>query len=129
MAPSLTRSSRDPSPAPPRDPSPALPFAFRLDADVLEAVRVIAKERGMGPTQLVRAWVIDRVRLEREAGLLKLPTTSDYPSDFEHFLRRKVVDLLMSKLADLANAAVESITEQMDHEAALKAEALVEAAS
>lgn len=40
-------------------------FALRLPPSVVEELRQRAAARGMGVTQLVRDWVIDRLELER----------------------------------------------------------------
>lgn len=34
----------------------------RLDPDVLLQVRNTAKEKGLGPTQLIRTWIMEKVR-------------------------------------------------------------------
>ena len=40
-------------------------FALRLPQEAVEELREMAESQGVGVTQLVRAWVIDRLELER----------------------------------------------------------------
>lgn len=40
-------------------------FALRLPPEVVEELRERAEARGLGVTQLVREWVIDRLEVER----------------------------------------------------------------
>lgn len=44
---------------------PRTTFALRLDPEVVEELRRLAADRGIGPTQLVRAWVTERLAAER----------------------------------------------------------------
>jgi predicted DNA binding CopG/RHH family protein len=37
-------------------------LTIRLDSDTLEKVRAEAQERGIGPTTLIRMWVLEHVR-------------------------------------------------------------------
>ncbi|MCE7939329.1 MAG: hypothetical protein DYG90_12250 [Chloroflexi bacterium CFX6] len=39
-------------------------LAVRFDEETLEALRTQAKRKGIGPTTLVRMWVIERLRKE-----------------------------------------------------------------
>ena len=39
---------------------------IRLDKDTLAALREIAVEKGIGPTTLVRMWVLERLRERRD---------------------------------------------------------------
>jgi hypothetical protein len=35
---------------------------IRLDPDTLEKLRALARERGIGPTTLIRMWVLERLK-------------------------------------------------------------------
>jgi predicted DNA binding CopG/RHH family protein len=35
---------------------------IRLDPDTLEQLRAVAQERGIGPTTLIRMWVLERLK-------------------------------------------------------------------
>lgn len=39
---------------------------IRLDRDTLAALREVAREKGIGPTTLVRMWVLEHLRDRRE---------------------------------------------------------------
>ncbi len=43
---------------------PRSTFAIRLEAEVIDRLREIAKGLGVGPTQLVREWIIERLSAE-----------------------------------------------------------------
>jgi hypothetical protein len=92
-------------------------FAVRFDTRTVELLRRVARAQEIGPTQLVRAWVLERLRLERSVGVLADPR-SDFPADFELTLRRKVVDTLMSKLPEAAEEAIQEVLDRADQEAA-----------
>src|SRR5437867_2307636 len=47
-----------------RSGRPRATFALRLEPEVIDEVRRLAEDQGMGPTQLVRAWVLERLRAE-----------------------------------------------------------------
>lgn len=55
---------------------PQATFALRLDPEVVAEIRRLAGERGVGPTQLVRAWVLDR--LQTEHAIAKRTGRSDF---------------------------------------------------
>ncbi len=40
-------------------------FALRLPPEVVEELKVLADVRGIGVTQLVREWIVERLELER----------------------------------------------------------------
>jgi predicted HicB family RNase H-like nuclease len=77
-------------------------FAVRLDEQSVKALRLIAERRGIGATQLVRSWILERLRLESAAGELANPSADDD----ELRVRRAVLDDVASKLPDLVAAAV-----------------------
>lgn len=45
-------------------------FAVRFDQETVDRLRAIARAQGVGPTQLARRWVLERLRIERAAGSL-----------------------------------------------------------
>ncbi|MDA8073493.1 MAG: hypothetical protein M0Z82_18290 [Actinomycetota bacterium] len=62
-------------------------FALRLPPEVVEELRLQAESRGIGVTQLVREWVVERLELER-----RRPSSAD-PALWER-TRAAVEDLL-----------------------------------
>lgn len=92
-------------------------FAVRFDARTVALLRRIARAQQIGPTQLVRAWVLERLRLERSVGVLAEPR-SDFPSDFELTIRRTVLDTLMAKLPEAAEEAIQEVLDRADQEIA-----------
>jgi hypothetical protein len=84
----------------------------------------VAKAQQLGPTQLVRAWVLERLRLEQSVGVLAEPR-SDFPADFELTLRRTVVDTLMAKLPEAAEEAIQDVLDRADQEIATLKDSVV----
>ncbi len=39
-------------------------ITVRLDTETLDHLRVLAREKGLGPTTLVRMWILERLRVE-----------------------------------------------------------------
>lgn len=91
-------------------------FAVRFDPKTVELVRRVARSQGLGATQLVRAWVLERLKIEQAVGSLARPT-SDFPSNFELELRRTIVANLMRTIPDAAEAAMQEVLERADVEA------------
>jgi hypothetical protein len=48
-----------------RGPGPKSAFAVRLETDVIEQLRALAADAGVGPTQLARQWIVERLEVER----------------------------------------------------------------
>jgi hypothetical protein len=46
---------------------PRSTFAIRLDAEIIDQLREIAANVGIGPTQLVREWIVERVSAEHHS--------------------------------------------------------------
>lgn len=67
-------------------------FAIRLDHADVEKIRDLARARGIGPTQLARGWLLERLRLEQTVGELANPDADEE----EIQIRRRV----MSDLAE-----------------------------
>lgn len=99
-------------------------FAVRFDARTVGLLRRVAKAQQLGPTQLVRAWVLERLRLEQSVGVLAEPR-SDFPADFELTLRRTVVDTLMAKLPEAAEEAIQDVLDRADQEIATLKDSVV----
>jgi predicted DNA binding CopG/RHH family protein len=47
--------------------NPSQGITVRFDKDTLDTVRAQAQERGVGPTTLVRMWILERLRSQRIA--------------------------------------------------------------
>ncbi len=77
-------------------------FAIRLNIDDLEKIRELAESRGIGPTQLARSWMLDRIRLEEAAGELANPDADEQ----ELQIRRAVMDDVSANLAGIVLAAI-----------------------
>lgn len=92
-------------------------FAVRFDEKTIALLRDVARSRGLGATQLVRAWVIERLGIERAVGVLA-KRTSDFPSDFELALRQRIVDTLMENIPIAAEAAMQEVLDRADQEGA-----------
>ena len=41
-------------------------ITIRLDSDALEKIRAVAHEQGIGPTTLIRMWVLEHLREHKE---------------------------------------------------------------
>ena len=48
--------------------APLSTFAVRLEGEVIDELRRIAAERGVGATQLVREWILERLATEGDEG-------------------------------------------------------------
>lgn len=87
---------------------PAVTFALRLDPDVLSLVREVARREEVGPTQLVRSWILERLRLEASVGSLA-QHTSGYPDEMEQRLRQKVVDQMVEALPQIGEQVLQDL--------------------
>lgn len=83
-------------------------FAVRLDERSLDQIRSVARARGLGPTQLVRSWVLERLRLERQAGCLA-KGSSGHSDEVESAIRSRVLDAVMEQMPNAAEAAVREV--------------------
>lgn len=77
-------------------------FAVRLDQESVEQIRTIARARGIGPTQLARTWMLERLRLEARAGELANPDADEE----ELRIRRAVMDDVAEGIPDLVAVAL-----------------------
>lgn len=91
-------------------------FAVRFDPATVQLLRRIAKAQGLGPTQLVRAWVLERLRIEQSAGALA-ERTGLFAADLELTLRRKIIDTLMSSIPAAAEEAMQEFLDRADQQA------------
>lgn len=82
--------------------APTTTFAVRLDQNAVDQIREIASARGIGATQLARAWMLDRLRLELAAGELANPDADER----ELQIRRAVMDDVAKNIPDLVLAAL-----------------------
>lgn len=86
-----------------RPPRPlSTTFAVRLDQASVGQIRAIAKARGVGPTQLARSWLLERLRLEAQAGELANPDADEE----ELRIRRAVMDQVAQGVPEIAAAAL-----------------------
>lgn len=88
-------------------------FAVRLDPNAVKLVREIARAHEMGPTQLVRKWIMDRLILEAEAGELAA-MTGLIPDEMERAVRRQVVRSIMETAPEVAERAVNNVLQQTE---------------
>ncbi|MDQ3953874.1 MAG: BrnA antitoxin family protein [Actinomycetota bacterium] len=77
-------------------------FAIRLDHADVEKIRELALARGIGPTQLARSWLLDRLRLEQTVGELANPDADEE----EVQIRRKVMDDLTEGIPPIVLGAL-----------------------
>jgi hypothetical protein len=90
-------------------------FAIRFDPKTVELLRQVARMQNRRPTQLVREWVLERLQLERSAGVLT-ESTGDYPRDFELLLRRRILESLFANIPAAAEAALQEVLDRADQE-------------
>lgn len=84
----------------------ATTFAIRLDQPTVAQIRKVARLLGVGPTQLVRAWVLERLRLEQQAGSLAEPF-SNLPPDVEQSVRQRALDAVLRSAGVAVRIALE----------------------
>lgn len=81
---------------------PTTTFALRLDHADIERIRDLARARGVGPTQLARSWLLERLRLEQAVGELANPDADEH----EIQIRRKVMDDLAEGIPAIVAGAL-----------------------
>jgi hypothetical protein len=99
------------------DRSLSATFAVRFDPKTIELLRQVARTQNVGATQLVRAWVLDRLKIERAVGSLS-ESSSEIPSDFEIHLRRTIVDKLFESIPAATEKAMQEVLDRADQEIA-----------
>lgn len=85
-------------------------FAIRLDQRSVALLREIASEYSLGPTQLVRKWVTERIKIELEAGVLA-PNKTSFNPGLERIIRKQVIETLMQQVPTAAHAAMAQVDE------------------
>jgi hypothetical protein len=85
-------------------------FAIRLDQRSVTLLREIASEYSLGPTQLVRKWVNERIKIELEAGVLA-PNKTSFNPGLERIIRKQVIEALMQQVPTAAAAALDQVDE------------------
>lgn len=94
-----------------RPPGPlSSTFAVRLDEKTVQFLREVAAKYELGPTQLVRTWILERIVVEREAGVLA-EHKSRFSRHMEIMLRKKIVEELMRSLPAVADSALQEVDE------------------
>ncbi len=85
---------------------PRSTFAVRLEAEVIDRLRQIAQGLGVGPTQLVREWIIERLSAESPSTPPRPPTRQQdndlsglSTKDLTEALRPIVHELVTEELA------------------------------
>jgi hypothetical protein len=95
---------------------PLSTFAVRLEGEAIDHLRRLAAERGLGPTQLARAWILERLAAERGSTREPLSPERAMSETLKPLVRaavaeeladRMVVGLTREGVADLL-AALES---------------------
>lgn len=67
-------------------------LAIRFDQRTVQLLRALARSQGLGATQVVRAWVLERLRIEQEACAFE----GREGGDLEALVARRVIDKLMA---------------------------------
>jgi hypothetical protein len=93
--------------------SPTTTFAIRLDTITLEHIRDLATLYDIGPTQLVRQWVVERLRLEKEVGGLA-PSSTGLDPQAEIDFRRHAIENVMEVLPAVTDKVLASALEEFD---------------
>lgn len=89
-------------------------FAVRFDPQTVDELRRVARLQGIGPTQLVRYWVIERLRIERASG-----TVDSKPGGYQELelvLRKRILDTLMEQIPEAVEAAMQEVLDRADQE-------------
>lgn len=90
-------------------------FAVRFDPRTIEHLRQVARAQNLGATQLVRAWVLERLKIEKVVGLLA-ETSGEFPNEIELVVRTKILKALMDKVPAAAEAAMQEVFDRIDQE-------------
>lgn len=90
-------------------------FALRLDPRTVELLRHVARGQGLGVTQLVRRWVLERLRIERTAGSLA-ELTGQVPTELELSIRQRAIEALFESLPEAIESALQEVLDRADQE-------------
>lgn len=96
----------------PKRPTKAT-FAVRLDQGAVELIRTVARIHDVGPTTLVRKWVMERLEIEREAGVMADPVLRD--SIDENELRTKTIATIMAEVPTLVANVMDEVARHADY--------------
>ncbi len=91
-----------------RNPRRLTPFSIKLDEQTLVQIRELAARQEMGPTQLVREWILDRLKVELGDHGLEDGRTNE--------MRQQVIAYYMETLPAAVDKALQSVFEQADVE-------------
>lgn len=99
-------------------------FAVRLKPETVSLLKEVAKAHNLGVTQLVRSWILDRLRVEQQAGVL---AELRYPvaGDFEITIRRKAVESVMGEVGRAAEQVISEIAKRFESEVELTRDGLL----
>lgn len=86
-------------------------FAIRFDTETVAAIRSAADAEGIGPTQLARRWVLERLRIERRVGALAAANQGG-PTAMELAIRNAVVAEMLEQLPDFTERALQRVRDQ-----------------
>jgi hypothetical protein len=96
----------------PRRPLTAT-FAIRIDTTTLEQIRDLANLYDIGPTQLVREWVVERLALEKQVGGLA-PSSTGLDPQAEIDFRRHAIENVMEVLPAVTDKVLASALQEFD---------------
>jgi hypothetical protein len=99
-------------------------FAVRLRPATVALLKEVAKAHNLGVTQLVRSWILDRLRVEQKAGVL---AELKYPlaGDFEIVIRKKAVESVMGEVGNVAERVISEIARRFESEVELTRDGLL----
>jgi hypothetical protein len=79
-------------------------FAVRLDPPTVAALRATADRRGLGVTQLVRSWILERLAIEAPGG------STGRESALQRRIHVQVVDQLMAQVPEMVSKVSQNVT-------------------
>ena len=86
-------------------------FAVRLDPETVARLRNLAEAEGIGVTQLVRTWVLQRLRAETQAVPPSKPRGTQ--TAVERRVRDKVVQAVMSRVPAVVEEATQAVLKEV----------------
>lgn len=94
---------------------PAATFAVRLDEELVKTIKRLAETYSVSASQLVRSWIVERLKIEAEAGGLA-PLGSQFPDDTERSVRKEVIQTVMEEVPLLVDRVAKELFSRMDRE-------------
>ena len=82
-------------------------FAVRLDPPTVAALRATADRKGLGVTQLVRSWILERLAIESPS------TGKGRESALQRRIHDQVVDQLMAQVPEMVSKASQDVTDAL----------------